>query len=357
MRAPIMTNPRKRTPSAGPPVGPLVLIAATAAAWIAAGAILSNARRFEFRGRTVLITGGSRGLGLVLARRLGREGARVAICARNRDELERARSTLAGEGANVLALDCDVTDRDAVMQMVQAVQNVWGPVEVLINNAGAVHMGPQQAMTLDDYREAMAVHFWGPLHTMLAVLPGMRENGRGRIVNITSFGGKIALPHLVPYCASKFALVGLSEGLRIELHKEGIYVTTVCPGLMRTGSAPHALFKGNNEAEFAWFSVAGSAPLTSMSAERAAGQILRACRYGRAHVVLSLPARLGVLFHGVAPGVTANALSLIDRLMPGTNGAGTEAVPGARSRPAWLPEWTTWLGNRSAARNNQLPPD
>jgi NAD(P)-dependent dehydrogenase (short-subunit alcohol dehydrogenase family) len=268
--------------------------------------------------------------------------------------LERARSALAALGADVLALDCDVTDRAAVEQAVHTVQSVWGPVDVLINNAGIVQMGPQPEMTLEDYEQAMAVHFWGPLYATLAVLPAMRSRGSGRIVNISSIGGKIALPHLLPYCASKFALAGLSEGLRIELLKENIYLTTVCPGLMRTGGAAHALFKGRHGAEFAWFTVTGSAPLTSMNADRAADQILRACRDGRAHVVLSASARLGALIHGIAPAVTADALSLIDRLMPREDG-GTAAVSGQDARPDWLPGWATYLERRAAADNNELP--
>ncbi|MFU8816436.1 MAG: SDR family NAD(P)-dependent oxidoreductase, partial [Pseudomonadales bacterium] len=158
------------------------------------------------------------------------------------------------------------------------------------------------------------------------------------------------------YCASKFALVGLSEGLRAELLADGIYTTTVCPGLMRTGSAPHALFKGRNQAEYAWFSVAAAAPLLSMSAERAADQILRACRDGRAHVVLSLPARLGVLIHGVFPAAVIDAVAVVNRMLPDADGIGARQVAGADSRPRWLPAWATYLGNRAGARNNQLQP-
>src|SRR6185503_4123757 len=122
-----------------------------------------------------------------------------------------------------------------------------------------------------------------------AVLPEMRARREGRIVNITSIGGKISVPHLLPYSASKFALVGLSEGLRAELAKDGIVVTTICPGLMRTGSPRNATFKGQHRAEYAWFSIGDSLPVTAMSADRAARQILTACKRGEAEVVLSVP--------------------------------------------------------------------
>src|SRR5204863_5194639 len=123
-----------------------------------------------------------------------------------------------------------------------------------------------------------------PLFTTLSVLPAMRRQGEGRIVNISSIGGKIAVPHLLPYDASKFALTGFSEGLRAELLKDGIYVTTVCPGLMRTGSPRNADFKGQHEAEYAWFSIGDSLPGMSMSAEAAAERIVTAFRQGEAEV-------------------------------------------------------------------------
>jgi short-subunit dehydrogenase len=327
-----------------------------AAAWLVGRAVVRRRRRFDFCGRTVLITGGSRGLGLLLARRLAHQGARIAICARDTDELERARQDIANHGAEVIGLECDVTDRSMVEQTVRAVRSQWGEIDVLINNAGVIQVGPQREMTLEDYEQAMRVHYWGPLYATLAVLPEMRRSGSGRLVNIASIGGIISVPHLLPYSASKFALVGLSEGLRAELLKDGIYVTTVCPGLMRTGSPVQAQFKGHNEAEYAWFSVSASAPLASMSAERAADQILRACRNGQAHVVLSLPAKLASLIHGVAPGVTADTLGLTNQLLPGPGGIGTRQLSGRESRPHWLPSWLTHLGDKAAQRNNEIAP-
>src|SRR5262249_21748751 len=160
-----------------------------------------------------------------------------------------------------LAVPCDVTDRKQADALVATVLARWRPIDVLVNNAGTICVGPQETMTEEDYREAMQTNFWGPLHMIEAVLPGMRQRRSGRIVNIASIGGKVSVPHLLPYSASKFALVGLSEGLRAELAKDGILVTTVCPGLMRTGSPRNATFKGQNTAEYAWFSISDSLPL------------------------------------------------------------------------------------------------
>src|SRR6201982_336127 len=106
----------------------------------------------------------------------------------------------------------------------------------------------------------------------------MRVWGGGRIVNISSMGGKVAMPHFAPYSASKFALTGFSDAIRSELARENIHVTTVAPGLMRTGSHVNAQFKGEHDAEFGWFAAASGMPLISMNAERAARKILAACR-------------------------------------------------------------------------------
>ena len=217
-------------------------------AWALSRAVRAR-RAIDLRGKLVVITGGSRGLGLELAREFSREGARVAICGRDEETLRRAEQELSSKGAIVNAYVCDITNEHAVAQMIARVERELGPIHVLVNNAGIIEVGPMEVMTEQDYRDAMDTHYWGPLHTTLAVLPSMRYRGSGRIVNITSIGGKVSMPHLLPYDASKFALVGLSEGLRSELAKDGIVVTTVCPGLMRTGSPRQAFFKSQHNAD------------------------------------------------------------------------------------------------------------
>jgi NAD(P)-dependent dehydrogenase (short-subunit alcohol dehydrogenase family) len=311
-------------------------------------------RAYDFRDKVVLITGGSRGLGLILARELLREGARVAVCARDELELERARRDL-GHHDRVLTVPCDVTNRAQVEDMVRVVREDCGPVDVLINNAGVIQVAPVELMTVEDYEEAMRVHFWGPLYTTMAVLPDMRQRHGGRIVNITSIGGKLSVPHLLPYSASKFALVGLSEGLRAELAKENIVVTTVCPGLMRTGSPANATFKGQHQAEYAWFSISDALPIIAMSARRAARQIIGACKRGDAEVVLSLPAKAASAVHGLFPGWTADVLSWINRLLlPAPGGIGTARVRGKDSYSRLSPSWLTTLSDKAAHRNNEM---
>jgi NAD(P)-dependent dehydrogenase (short-subunit alcohol dehydrogenase family) len=332
-----------------------VLIAASGFGFLlGARAVVRRWREYDLRDKVVLITGGSRGLGLIMARQLLHQGARVAICARDELELERARSDLDQQHGWVLTVPCDITDQGQVHTMVQVVQRHFGRIDVLINNAGTIQVGPVELMTLEDYEEAMKVHFWGPLYTVLAVLPAMRQRREGRIVNISSIGGKVSMPHLLPYTASKFALVGLSEGLRAELAKDGIVVTTVCPGLMRTGSPRNASFKGQHRAEYAWFSISDALPLLSQSAERASRQIIAACRRGDAEVVLSLPAKLASIVYGLCPGWTADLLGLANTLLlPAPGGIGTAQLPGKQSSSALSPSWLTALGDRAAQRNNE----
>jgi NAD(P)-dependent dehydrogenase (short-subunit alcohol dehydrogenase family) len=312
-----------------------------------------RSRELDLRDKVALVTGGSRGLGLVLARELVREGAIVAICARDEGELARARHQLEHGGARVLALTCDVTDRDQVEEALAQIRERLGPVDVLINNAGTIQVGPMDVMTPSDYEHALRVHFWGPLFTTLSVLPDMRRRGIGRIVNIASVGGKISVPHLLPYSASKFALVGLSEGLRGTLAREGIFVTTVCPGLMRTGSPRNASFKGHHRAEYAWFSIADSLPLLSTDAERAARRILDACRHGDAELLMPLSTALAVRLNGLAPGLGSGVMSLAERVLPGPGGVGSATRQGKDSTSRWSPSLLTTLGERAAKANNE----
>ncbi len=330
-------------------------LAAVAAGACVARSLLRRSFGYDFKDKVVLITGGSRGLGLVMAREFASEGARLAICARDEDELARARMDLESRGAKVMTHQCDVTSRSDVTELLAAVHDRFGGVDVLVNNAGIIQMGPLEVMTHADFENAMNTHFWGPLNVMMAVLPRMRAKKSGRIVNISSIGGKVSVPHLVPYCASKFALTGLSRGMRTELLKDGISVTTVCPGLMRTGSPRNAGFKGKHRYEYAWFSISDASPIVSVSAERAARQIVSACRSGRAELVISVPAKVAVLFDTLFPELTSDAFGLANKLLlPEPGGIGTREAKGKESSSAWSPSVLTTLNERAAERNNEL---
>jgi NAD(P)-dependent dehydrogenase (short-subunit alcohol dehydrogenase family) len=331
-------------------------LAAGAAAVVAGSRAVRARHAIDFSGRTVAITGGSRGLGLVLARQFAGSGARVCLLARNEEELRRAKEELVRRGAeDVLTVLCDVRDPESIRHAVKRIVEERGAVDILVNNAGVIEVGPLDHMSLEDFENAMATHFWGPLHLIRACLPGMRRRGFGRIVNISSVGGRIAVPHLAPYSASKFALSGLSDAMRAELAHEGIRVTTVAPGLMRTGSPINASIKGNHRAEFAWFAIADSLPGISMSAERAAKEILEACRYGDPDLTLGAPAKAAIIANALAPAVVAGAMALATRILPGPVGSeGDRRMPGHEARSPWAPSILTTLGDRAAVRNNEL---
>jgi NAD(P)-dependent dehydrogenase (short-subunit alcohol dehydrogenase family) len=335
----------------------LALAAAGAGAFLLARSVVRQRRWLDLDGKTALITGGSRGFGLLLAREFARQGANVVICARDEAELDRARHDLAGRGARVEAIPCDVTDRSQVERLVRDAEGRFGGIDVLVNNAGTISVGPMEVMTLEDYHEVMNIHFWGPLYTTLAALPGMKSRGGGRIVNIASIGGKVPAPHLLPYTASKFALVGFSEGLRAELKKDNVYVTTVCPGLIRTGSPRNATFKGQHRAEYAWFSVSDSLPLTSMNAARGARRVVLACQRGEAEVILSIEANLAARFHGLFPGLSTEVLGAVNTLLPGPGGIGTERAKGWESESPVSRSFLTAPSRRAAAENNELTGD
>ena len=331
----------------------IIKIAALTTGAFVLKSVFSGLRQYDFKDKTVLITGGSRGLGLVMAREFANEGARLAICARDEEELQQARLDLEKFGVDVLTVPCDVTNRESVNKMIATVNSQFGTIDVLINNAGVIQVGPIEVMTPEDFEQAMQAHFWGPLNTIMAVLPSMREKKAGRIVNISSIGGKVSVPHLVPYSASKFALVGLSKGLRAELVKDGIFVTTVCPGLMRTGSPRNADFKGKHRFEYAWFSISDALPLLTVSAENAARQVVAACRQGRAELVISIPAKVAVTFDALFPELTSQMLALTNRFLPAPGGVGTERMKGRDSASAWSPSWLTTLNEEAALRNNE----
>jgi NAD(P)-dependent dehydrogenase (short-subunit alcohol dehydrogenase family) len=310
------------------------------------------ARRYSFRGRTVLISGGARGLGLALARLFAREGAHVVVFARSGDDLMRARLELEAAGARVTAFVCDVRDPRAVDALVGRVVELTGRIDVLVNNAGIIQSVPFEHARIDDFEDSLATHFWAPLYLIRACLPHMRGR-QTRIVNISSFGGRVAVPHLIPYCAGKFAVTALSDGLQAELAGTGVAVTTVTPGLMRTGSHRNVLVRGDHRNEARWFGLGTATSLTSMNADRAARQIVEAARAGRPRLTPGWQGRLGIAMNGVAPGLVALVSAAVVRFVLPPASARADAGELKASRDLDLGRAAAFMPSRAARRFNQ----
>jgi NAD(P)-dependent dehydrogenase (short-subunit alcohol dehydrogenase family) len=300
----------------------------------AARSWLRRQRRIELGGRVVVITGASSGLGLLLARKAARRGAMVVLVARDAEAIEQAARELIDEGAQAtLAIPTDIADQAAVEAMIHRVIRQFGRIDVLINNAALMMVGPLESVTLDDLRNIHDVNFWGGVFCSFAALPHMRAAGGGRIGNVISIGGRIAVPHMLPYTVGKFAFSGFTRGLYPELVKDNIYVTGFYPAMIRTGGHTNALMKGDRDAEYAWFAAGDVNPITATSAHTAAERFLEAICNGDPEARVSLPARLGPIVDAIAPAWFAELNALIERSMPRPTGADElygPAVPGGQ---------------------------
>ncbi len=337
---------------------PILLTAAAVTA--AAAAARASVRRTpdDITGEVAIITGASRGLGLAIARELARHSARLVICARGQDQLDRAADDLRALGAEVTAVPCDLDGEGTAELLIDTALERYGRLDILVNNAGTIQVGPVESTTASDYEAAVRTMALAPVRLTLAALPVMRGQAHGRIVNITSIGGKVSVPHLLPYCTAKFAAVGFSEGLRAELGSGPVAVTTVVPGLMRTGSHLNARFSGRSEEEFTWFSLGASLPVVSMDAAAAAHQIVEAMRQRRADVILTPLGQVAARGAGIFPEFTSALLHLTKQVLPAATGQPGRAVPGSALRPALnqqVFDRLTALGRTAARQFNQLP--
>ena len=290
-------------------------------------------------GQVAVITGGSRGLGLALAHRFGRAGIKLVLAARNADELEIARDGLLRSGDiahedDILLVDCDLTDQAQAAGLIENTVRAFGQLDILINNAGIIEVGPVEDQPLATYELTMQTNFFTALYTIQAALPQLLRQGSGAIVNIASIGGKVPVPHLLPYVAAKFALTGFSEGLHAELRQKGIRVTTVCPGLMRTGGEEHAHFTGEIEKEEQWFKLAAKTPGIAANVNHAANRIFSAVNAGRAEITITPQAWLAARFHGLAPETSQYLASLANKyLLPAPLGTVTSSVSHSSFEP------------------------
>ncbi len=312
-------------------------------------------------GKMALVTGGSRGLGLLIAQELLSQGATVALVARDAEELHRAKLHLTqfGAASRIHTLTGDISNHETAEALIHDAIQQLGRLDILVNNAGVITVGPAQEMSIADYEQSMNINFYGTLNMIYAALPHFRARQQGRIVNISSIGGRISVPHLLPYSCSKFAVTGLSEGLRAELKQDGITVTTIMPGTLRTGSHYQAYAKGNQEAEFTTFTLAATLPVISLAAEAAAKQIVQALRRGEAERIVSFPAQVQAAFHSLFPGVMADIFGCVNTyLLPNPTGVEVKNTGKTIAQRISSPilKMLTSFGDNAAERLNQKPP-
>lgn len=191
-------------------------------------------------GKTTLVTGGSRGIGLAIVRRLGRLGATVALCARNHERLQEAARKLIDEGIRVLAAAADVTDASQVTSLVERVQSEFGAIDILVNNAGMGIFGAFHERSESEWDTVLNTNLKSVFLVSRAAVPEMIRRRSGQIINVSSLAGKSAFAGGGMYCASKWGLMGLTGCMAEELRTHGIRVSVVCPGSVATEFSPHA---------------------------------------------------------------------------------------------------------------------
>ncbi len=315
--------------------------------------IVQRRKWIDLHDKVVLITG-SRGLGLALAEEFAREGAKIVLSTRNEQELRQAKMHLSEFNVEVLTIPCDVSDAEQTRQCVEQATAHFGRIDVLVNDAGVISAGPLQTTTRHDFEEAMDIMFWGPYNMTMAVLPQMTERKSGRIVNITSIGGKVSVPHLLPYASAKFAAVGFSEGLHAELAQSGVVVTTVVPWLMRAGSQVNAVIRGDqHKTEYSLFTVLDTVPGFSIDVQRAARQIVQATKHGTTELIVAVQAQIFARLQGLLPGLSTDLLSLTQRLLPTSDEQGQERHSGRESETAVTKSPLTSLGQKAADDYNE----
>jgi short-subunit dehydrogenase len=248
-------------------------------------------------GRVALITGASAGIGEATARVFAAAGMRLAVCARRGDRLERLAGELRSTGTEVAIFSLDVTDAAAVRGMVDAVAARFGAVDVLVNNAGRGLAAKFEDTTPEEFRALLELNLVAVVTASQAVLPLMRRQGRGLILNVSSVVGRRSLPGRAAYAATKFAMVAVSESLRLELRGSGVHVSLVYP--IYTVTEFH-------DVETRRFPLRRRGPV--QTAEQVARAMLRCVRRPRPEVYPYRPARLLAGFAAMFPG-------LLDRMM------------------------------------------
>ena len=248
------------------------------------------------KNRGAVITGGGRGIGQAIVTSLAGSGAAVVVSARSADQIESVADVLTQAGCNAHAVVCDVTDPDQVDHLVRQAQELVGPVQILINNAGVASSAPLKAITLEEWNRLLTVNVTGPFLCTQAFMPGMLESGWGRVINVASIAGKIGAPYIAAYAASKHAVVGFTRAVAAEVADKGVTVNAICPGYVDTPMTEQ--------------SIANITGKTGMSAEQALQHLRSASPQNRLIEPVEVAHLVTSLCDPAAGGITGQAIVL-----------------------------------------------
>lgn len=250
----------------------------------------------ELRGRNVILTGASRGLGVHIARALAREGTNLALAARSADALEEVCEEVQSLGVKAVAIPTDLTDAAQVATLAEETERALGSVDILVNNAGVERTAPYEEYPLEKITAAVEVNLLAAMLLTRAVLPGMLARGRGHIVNMSSLAGKIGFPCQTPYAATKAGLVMFTHSLRAELVDTAVEASVVCPGFV-ADAGMYVRREKTHE----------SAPklLMPTTTDKVVAAVLKALKQGAAELIVNpLPMRPLIILREVVPGIT-----------------------------------------------------
>jgi len=244
----------------------------------------------DFCDKVVVITGASSGIGEASAVEFAKRQSSVVLVARRKENLESVAKNLAKYGNKILVCQCDVSKWQEVEQMSKTVLNKFGRIDILVNNAGFAIYGPVLELKVEEIESQMETNYFGMVYCIKAFLPKMLEQKTGRIVNVASVAGSFGLPGIASYCASKFAILGFSEGLYHELKGSGVGITVVSPIMVRTNFFDHPSFK----------SMPKYSP-TSISSKTVAKAIVKASTSPRLEIIVPSFVRVAVWLKHTIP--------------------------------------------------------
>jgi hypothetical protein len=245
----------------------------------------------NFKNKVVVITGASSGIGEAAAEKFAKKGANIVLIARRKDKLEEVEKKLSKYSVKILVQVCDVSDKEQVKQMSEKVIDIFSRIDVLVNNAGFVIYGKVEELSIEDIESQMQTNYFGTINCTKYFLPHFLKQNFGHIVNVASVGGSFGVPGIASYCATKFAMLGFSEGLHHELHRTNVGVTVVSPIMVRTSLFDHPSFKNFTR----------RATGISLSSETVANAIIKAANSPRLEIVVPSFVRIGIWFKQTFP--------------------------------------------------------